>query len=268
MAMALGGRNASAELGTFQILFFRSFIGLVLISCVILHKGWKQLLTGSFGLHMLRNIAHFGGQFGWFHGLALIPLAEVFALEFTVPVWTAFVAALLLREKITPPRLAVIGLGLLGMLIILRPGLGVIQPASLVVLGSAVCFALSHTLTRKLAQTDSPLSIVFYMTLIQLPMAFLPALSQWVNPSWISWCWLVIVGVTALSAHYCMAQALKLSDATVVVPMDFLRLPLIALVGFLFYEEAFDGFVIGGAFLMLVGNLINIHWERLRLQRI
>jgi drug/metabolite transporter (DMT)-like permease len=213
-------------------------------------------------VHILRNLAHFGGQFGWFYGLALIPMAEVFAIEFTVPVWTALLAAVILRERLTPSRIAAIGLGIAGMLIILRPGVSVVSPAALAVLGGAVCYALSHTLTRRLVQTDAPIMILFYMTLVQLPLGLLPALGDWTAPTPGMWPWLLAVGAAALSGHYCMARAFALADATVVVPMDFLRLPMIALVGRLLYGEAIDAFVLGGALVMLAGNIVNIRAER------
>lgn len=262
MAMAIGGRELSTELGTFEILFFRSLIGLFIVGALLTQSGWRQIFSKHLGLHAVRNLAHFGGQFGWFYGIALIPLAEVFAIEFTVPVWTAILAPLLLSERLTRGRITAIVLGFIGMLIILRPGIAVINPAALAVLGGAIGYALSHTLTRRLALADTPLCILFYMTIIQLPLGLIPALTDWVTPSMLMWPWLLVVGVTALSAHYCMARALAIADATVVVPMDFLRLPLIALVGFLFYAEALNWFVLGGAVVMLVGNLINIRAEQ------
>lgn len=262
MLMAIGGRELAAELGTFQILFFRSLIGLVVIGAVIWRQDRRLIVTQQMGLHLLRNIAHYGGQWGWFYGLGLIPLAEVFAIEFTVPVWTAILAATLLGERLTRGRLAAIGFGVVGMLLILRPGADVVQPAALAVLGAAICYALAHTFTKKLTRTDSALTVLFYMTVIQLPLGLIPSLMAWVTPSPILWPWLLAVGLTALTAHYCMTRALTLADATVVVPMDFLRLPLIAVVGFLFYGEPLAWSVLLGASIMLVGNLINIGAER------
>ncbi len=262
MAMAIGGRELSTELGTFEILFFRSLIGLFIVGALLAQSGWRQILSKRLGLHTVRNLVHFGGQFGWFYGIALIPLAEVFAIEFTVPVWTAILAPLLFSERLTRGRITATVLGFIGMLIILRPGIAVINPAALAVLGGAIGYALSHTLTRRLALVDTPLCVLFYMTVIQLPLGLIPTLSDWVTPSIAMWPWLFAVGITALSAHYCMMRALALADATVVVPLDFLRLPLIALVGFLFYGEASDWFVLGGAVVMLVGNLISIRAEQ------
>ena len=264
MAMAIGGRQLADQLNTFQILFFRSIVGLVIISIFLWRSNWRQVLTKNFRVHALRNIAHFGGQFGWFYGIAFIPLAEVFALEFTVPVWTAVLATVLLGELITRARVTAIAFGVIGVLLILRPGLAVIRFASLAVLGGAFCYALSHTLTRKLALVDSPLAILFYMTLIQLPMGFVTSIFEWTTPAFANLPWILVVGVAALSGHYCMARALAIADAIVVVPLDFLRLPLIAGVGALFYSEPLDWLVLAGGVIMFTGNLINIRAEERR----
>ncbi len=264
MAMAIGGRELSAQLSTFQILFFRSIIGLLIVGFFLWCSNWRQIFSKHLRVHVLRNISHFGGQFGWFYGIAFIPLAEVFALEFTVPVWTAVLATLLLREQLTRARIAAIVFGVLGVFLILRPGLSVISFASLAVLGGAFCYALSHTLTRKLAQADSPLTILFFMTVVQLPLGFATSIFDWTTPTLVMLPWIIVVGVAALSGHYCMARALTLADAVVVVPLDFLRLPLIAAVGFLFYGESLDWFVLVGGAVMFSGNLLNIQAEKKR----
>jgi drug/metabolite transporter (DMT)-like permease len=262
IAMAISGRELSAELSTFEILFFRSLIGLAVVALLLSTNGWGQIATQRPGLHVLRNVAHFGGQFGWFYGIALLPLAQVFAIEFTVPIWTALLATLLLGERFTKTRLVAIVLGFAGVLVIVRPGFATVHPAAIAVLLSAVGYGLSHTLTKKLSGTDTPLAILFYMTLIQLPLGLVPALTNWVTPSALMWPWLFVVGLTALSAHYCMVRAFALADATVVVTLDFLRLPLIALIGFVFYDEPIAWLVFAGAALIFGGNLVNIRAER------
>jgi len=261
MVMAVGGRELSAALDTFQILFFRSLIGLLIISLILFNSGWHLVKTRHFFLHVLRNISHFGGQFGWFYGIAYIPLAEVFAIEFTLPVWTAVLATLILKEHMTLPRFLAVVFGIVGMIVILRPGMGVLNPVSLIVLASAVCYGLSHTLTRRIAWFDHPITILFYMTLVQLPIGFSLCINDWTSVPFPLWPWLIGVGITALTGHYCMARALAIADATVVVPLDFLRLPLIAVIGYLFYNEMLDLFVLMGAFIMLFGNFINIRAE-------
>ena len=267
MAMAIGGRELSDDLSTFQILFFRSVIGLVVISYLLNRTGWHLIRTAAFSTHLLRNCAHYGGQFGWFYGLAFIPLAEVFAIEFTVPVWTALLAVFLLGERLSAARLIAIAMGIAGMLIILRPGLEVMKPAALAVLGGAVCYAFAYIKTKRLAHIDHPLCILFYMTIIQLPLGFIPALYDWRTPSIESWPWILVVGITAMSAHYCITRAMQLIDATVVVPMDFMRLPLIAGVGFMLYGEPMEWAVLLGALVMFIGNYVSIRAEKSKIAK-
>lgn len=256
--MAIAGRELSAELNTFQILFFRSVIGIVIIVFVVARVGRHTLRIHSLPTHIFRNLVHFGGQFGWFFAISIIPLAQVFAFEFTVPIWTALFAVFLLGEKITPVRAATIVIGFVGILIIARPGMVPFEIGALSALLAAICYALSHTLTKRITRTDTPIAVIFYMTVLQLPMAAIPTLMDWATPSMSMLPWLLLVGVTGLSAHYCMARAFAHADATVVIPMDFLRLPLVAMVGLFFYGEAIDAWVIAGALVIFAGNFMNV----------
>jgi drug/metabolite transporter (DMT)-like permease len=257
-AMAIAGRQLSTELTTFQILFFRSLGGLAVLAAFLQRSGWAQVRTQVFGTHLLRNVTHFGGQYAWFYGIALIPLTEVFAIEFTVPIWTAILAMIFLGERMTGLRALAVALGFAGILVILRPGVEAISMPALVVLGGAMCFAISHIFMKRLSGSETPIAIPFYMTVIQLPIALLPALPQWAWPSADLWSWVGVVAVTAVSAHYCLARAFQLADATVVVPMDFLRLPLIAVIGFAFYGEALTIWVFVGALIVVSGTWLNL----------
>ncbi len=256
--MAICGRELAGELSTFQILFWRSIVGLVMITSLLTYFGWGQIRTSSLRIHALRNIAHFGGQFGWFFAIAMIPLVEVFALEFTVPIFTAVMASIFLGERLTLGRIIAIIIGFAGVMVMLRPGIEAIGIGSLAALGAAVGYATAHTSTRFLAQRDSPLCILFFMTVMQLPMGFVPALHDWKWPEGLDWPWLVLVGITAMSAHYTLTRALRLAEAAVVVPMEFLRLPLIAMVGYTFYGEALEIWVGIGAVLICAGIILNL----------
>jgi drug/metabolite transporter (DMT)-like permease len=256
--MAVSGRELSAELNTFQILFFRSVVGLAVISALLQHAGWSQIRTKVFGTHVWRNVSHYAGQFGWFYALGVIPLAEVFAIEFTTPIWTAMLASIVLRERMNRLRLAAVATGFAGVLVILRPGLSVVSVGALAVLGAAVAYAVSYVMTKKLSATESPLAILFYMTAIQLPLGLGAALFAWRWPPAWAWPWVAVVAVTALLAHYCITRAFRLADATVVVPLDFLRLPLIALIGWLVYAEPVNAWVLLGAAIVFVGVWLNV----------
>jgi len=210
---------------------------------------------------VLRNVVHFAGQYCWVFAIGALPLATVFAIEFTIPVWTAILAALLLKERLTPNRLTMLALGLVGVLIILRPGFGLFHPAALVALAASLFYAGNMIATKRLASTDSPLAILFWMSVVQTPLAFLTALPQWVAPPPGDLGWMAVMGVGSYTAHYCMTRAFKLADATVVVPIDFTRLPLIAVVGALFYAEAFDPLILVGAAVIFAGTYWSLRRE-------
>lgn len=258
IAMAIAGRELAGALNTFEILFFRSIIGLAVVLVLASRKGWGTLKTAQPKLQVFRNCAHYVGQYGWFYGLGFLPLAQVFALEFTLPIWAAILAPMLLKESLTPVRIAAIAIGFGGALVILRPGLVPIDQATVVVLIAAIGFALSHTVTKKLSATDTPLAILFYMTVVQLPLGLIPALFDWTTPTLAHAPWLVTVGLAGLGAHFCMVKAFTYADAIVVIPMDFMRLPLIAVVGLLLYGEPIDLWVLIGGLIIFAGTFLNI----------
>ncbi|WP_194725674.1 DMT family transporter [Noviherbaspirillum malthae] len=264
VAMALAARHLSATLSVFQILFFRSVLGLMIISLLLNKYGWHQIRTAHLGEHLVRNISHFGGQYGWIYGIAFIPMAQVFAIEFTAPVWSALLAAVILGERLTLPRIVSVVLGLTGVFIIVRPDTGAVHPAALAVLLGSVAFSLSYVMTKKLSPVSTPLSILFYMSLIQLPLGLVPSVMHWVTPTLVQVPLILLAGSMGLITHYCLARAMKLADATVVIPMDFLRLPLIAVVGAAFYGEPLQGLLFVGAACILGGNLYSIVAERRR----
>ena len=259
--MAVAGRELSSELNAFQISFTRSFICLFSLSVLLTIIGFKKVKTRKIKLHIFRNTIHFGGQAGWLYGVALLPLAEVFAIEFTAPIWTAILATILLKEQLTIYRTASILAGFIGILIILRPGLQIIQPAALVVLFATICFASTYVFTRHMSSTESPLTIIFYMNLVQLPIGFATSIPDWNIPSLELWPWALLIGLTGLASHFCFAHAFSYADAAVVTPLDFMRLPLIAFIGFSFYDEGWDFLILFGGTIIFAGNLLNIYSE-------
>jgi len=154
--------------------------------------------------------------------------------------------------------------GIIGVLIIVRPGIEVIDLGALIVLASAICFATSNVMVKALTRTDRAFVIVFHMQIVQLPLGLVPALFDWINPGWAELPWILLVGATAIGAHYGMARAFGLVDASVILPVDFLRLPVIALIGGVVYGEGLDGFVLAGAAVMFAGNYFSVRREARR----
>jgi drug/metabolite transporter (DMT)-like permease len=260
-AMAISVRELLRSMGNFEILALRSLVSLVLVLAVLPRFGLGSLRTRRFGLHVVRNVLHLGGQYAWVYAIAMLPLATVFAIEFTMPVWTALLAVPILGERLNRGRVAMLVLGLAGVLIILKPGFALIHPAALVMLAGSFAYATMNIATKRLSQTDSTLAILFYMAAVQLPLALLPALPQWVAPHLRDLPWILLVGSAGLCAHYCLTRAVRIADATLVVPIDFLRLPLIAVVGMLFYGEPLELSIMLGAAVIFAGTFYSIRRE-------
>ena len=257
VAMAIAGRAVQVEMNTFELMLYRSVIGFAVV-CVVLvasDRGFAQVGTRHPGLHARRNLFHYAGQNLWFYAVAVVPLGQLAALEFTNPIWVALLAPFLLGERLTRARLAAAGLGFVGVLIVAQPGAAPVGPGQAAALAAALAFALNTIFTRRIMAFDGVLCVLFWMTLSQgaMSLAFalpggIPAPSAAVAP------WLVVVGLTGLSAHYSLTSALAYAPAGVVAPMEFLRLPIIALVGVWLYAEPLQIAVFVGAALILAGN--------------
>jgi drug/metabolite transporter (DMT)-like permease len=259
--MAISVRELLHTMGSFEILTIRSLMSLAFLLVLLPSRGLAALRTRHFGLHLLRNCFHFAGQYAWVYAISMLPLATVFAIEFTMPVWAAVLAMLFLGERLNQGRVVMLSLGVVGVFVMLRPGVGVIQPAALVMLLGAFAYASTMVATKRLAGKDSAFAILFYMAAIQLPLGLVPALPQWVWPGMRDLPWVFVIGAVGLSAHYCMTRAFRLADAMVVVPIDFLRLPLIAVVGMLLYGEPLELAIMLGAGVIFAGTFYSIRRE-------
>jgi len=263
--MAVAARELLRTMGSFEILALRSFVSLLIVLAVLPRFGLGRLRTRRFGLHLVRNVLHLGGQYAWVYAIAMLPLATVFAIEFTMPVWTAILATLILGERLNRGRIVMLVLGLAGVLLILRPGFALVHPAAFVMLAGSFAYASMNVATKRLSESDSALAVLFYMAAIQLPLALLPALPHWVAPQLTDLPWIILVGSTGLSAHFCLTRAFRVADATLVVPIDFLRLPLIAVVGMIFYGEPLELSIMLGAAVIFAGTYYSIRRESRKL---
>ena len=266
-AMAVSIRELSRALGILEILALRNALGLVILLALVLVRPELRhtIRTHHIWLHLMRNSVHFAAQFAWATSLTLLPLATVFALEFTMPAWTALLATIFLHERLTHSRIGVVVLGFVGVLVIIRPGLQSFQPAALLTLAAAFGYGITLTTTKRLTATDSTFAIVLWMNLMQLPMNLagsdplfaLKLGSAQIVP-------MIGLGIAGLTSHYCLSNAFRAGEATLVVPLDFLRIPLIALVGWSFYGEPLDIYVFAGAGLIISGVLWNLRAETVR----
>jgi drug/metabolite transporter (DMT)-like permease len=259
--MSVAARELASEMPAVEILVFRNAVAVVAMAPFVLGRGWVRLRTHNTKLHLTRAVVQLGGQFSWIYGIALLPLAEVTALEFTVPLWTLILAVIFLGETASRAKIVATAAGLIGVAVMLRPGFEAVSPVALLVIAGAACFSGSGVLVKYLTRTEDATMIVFYMNLLQLPLVTIPALFVWVNPGLADWPWIIAWAFAGLGAHYTMARGLRLADITLIFPLDFLRLPLIAVVGWILYAEALDPWTALGAVIIFAGNYHSIRKE-------
>ena len=260
-SMAIAGKEISLQIDTFEILFFRSVIGV----CIILFFLVKKNLLHEINLkeirtHLKRNLAHFIGQNLWLYALASIALAEVTSLEFTMPIWIVFFSYLMLNEKLDKYKIISVCVGFVGVLITVRPDIETLNLGLIASAISAIMFALTNIYTRKLTRTESTLTILFFLTSMQLVFGLITSLldGQLDIPTNENIIWIVTIGFAGLGAHYCITTALSLAPPTVVAPIDLLRLPIVVLIGVFFYSEQGDIFIYFGASLIIFANWLNL----------
>ena len=264
--MAVAGREVSFALDTFEIMLFRSVVGVIIVAFAAIAFGtWRQINGQQFSLHFARNVMHFIGQNLWFYAVTVIPLAQVFALEFTSPIWVILLSPLLLGERITLIRAAAALMGFIGVLVVTRPDMAGINTGVIMAASSAIFFAFTIIFTKRLTRTQSITCILFYLTVLQLGFGLITAGydGDIALPNAETLPWLVLIGVAGLLGHFCITNALAIAPATVVVPIDFIRLPIIAIIGMLAYGEALDLWVLLGAGIIFAGNYLNI-WSETR----
>jgi drug/metabolite transporter (DMT)-like permease len=257
--LAVAAREAGRFLHVFQILEIRSLVGIVLFAPMVgAAGGLRAMRTRRIGHHVARNVVHYTAQFLWFLAITMIPIAEVVAIEFTTPVWVALLAVFLLGEKMTAARIAAVALGIVGVVIIVRPGLDHVEHGQVIALLAAIGFAGAIILVKSLTRTDSVVVIIFWMLIVQSALGAIPAAMVWQTPPAAAWPWLVVIAICGTYSHFCMAHALRHADTTTVVPLDFLRVPLTAIAAWLVFGERFDIFTMIGAAVILAGNLVNL----------
>jgi drug/metabolite transporter (DMT)-like permease len=265
--MAVSGRELATSLNTFEIMLYRSIIGFLIVLIIgYFAKTLSEIKGGRIGLHLFRNLAHFSGQNLWFLAVASIPFSQLFALEFSTPVWVALLAPLFLGEVLTKQRVLAVILGFAGVLIVARPDINQFDFAIVAAVACAICFAGSMMATKSLTSDQSITCILFWLTLMQLAMGLVATVftGTITFPEGINIFWIVIVGIGGLTAHFCITNALALAPAIVVIPLDFMRLPLISVIGFLAYGEAFELPILVGAGVIFIAILLNLKAEKQR----
>jgi drug/metabolite transporter (DMT)-like permease len=279
-AIAIAGREGGKTMSTTELIFWRSLLGIGVLSAIYVRNGGLAASRSTLmPLHVGRALIHYGAQWAWLYAVTLIPLTELFALEFTSPLWVALLAPIFLGEKLTPARMGAAVVGFCGALIVAEPGIleGRMQlsasTGTIAAAVSAVGFACSMLCTKRLTRADPALRILFWMQALQAVIAAVVMIggtaSTGIMPTSFTgavplagWGWVALLCIAGLTAHFGLTRAFGLADAIIVAPMDFLRLPLIAVVGALIYGEQLTTALALGAGIVVAANGLNLWAEQ------
>lgn len=266
--MAVSVRELTGEMHAFQMLFIRSCLGVLILLPILSLRGrgggWQQIRCDHLAGHTLRNVIHFTGQVLWIFGIGLLPLATVSAIEFTSPLWAGVLAVLFLGERLNRGRLIAFVLGFVGILVIVRPGFIDVGEGIVIMLVCAFFFGATGAVTKWLTRRETALAIIFYMVLMQAVFGAVASLFVWQPVTLAHTPWLALMAVTGLSAHFCLTSALAEADATFIMPLEFLRLPMVATIGYLLYAEDFEAATLLGALIIFSGNYVSLRYETRR----
>jgi drug/metabolite transporter (DMT)-like permease len=233
-------RYVSSDMHPFEIAFFRNLFGLAAILPLVWRAGPGRLATRQPHLQLIRGALGVVAMLGWFYGLSVVPIAEATALSFSSALFGSLGAVILLGEKMRLRRWSAIIIGFIGTLVILRPGVEALDAGSLIIVLSAFCWGTNVVIVKRLGQTDSAVSVVAWMSIVLTVMSIFPALWVWQWPSAQQLGWLLLIGTVGTCGHLCMVNALKLADATSILPLDFTRLLWTSLIGFWVFSEIPD----------------------------
>ncbi len=246
-------RYLGTSMNPVQAAFIRYCFGIVLILPLLSRAGVMSLDRDRLGFHALRGLVHGGGVILWFLAMSRIPISEVTALGFTTPIFVTLGAAVFLSERLKPYRVAAVLIGFIGALLILRPGLRVIDIGALAQLGAAPLFACSYLMAKSATRREASSMIVVLLSVFCTLTLALPALLVWRMPTLEE---LLLLGLTALlatSGHYCMTRALEVAEVSAVQPFTFLQLVWATILGLILFDETPDVWIwIGGA--VIVGS--------------
>ena len=250
----------AAEMSILEIVFFRTATAVLFFLPWMLRSGLAIFRTERMGLHILRATFQTFSAFGFFLGLAIVPLATVTALHFTTPVFAVLIGILILGERVSVRRWSAILAGFVGTMLILRPGVSTVGYGELLVLGSAVAWACAIIVIKVLSRTDTSVTITAYMYVLMTPATLIAASFDWTWPTLEQYGWVVAIGLTGALGHVLTAEALKRGDTHVITPFDFFRLIWATLIGILLFRESVDNLVwIGGT--IVIASVSYIAWR-------
>jgi len=258
--MAVVIRLASATLPTFEIAFFRNLFGLLALLPILLHGG-ATLRTRQLPRYLLRSVIGIGSMLAGFWAIGHLPLSQAISLSYSTPLFVTIAAVLWLGEQVRWRRWAAVIIGFIGVLVIVRPGSSSFTAGSLVAVAAALLSAVVAIQIKQLSRVDPADTIVFYTYLFWVPLSLIPALFVWEWPHGITWLWLVCIGLAGTGGQLLWTRALRLGDVSALTPISFMQLPIVAVAGYLLFDESISRWTLLGATIIFAANAYIAHRE-------
>ena len=248
----------------YEVVFFRALVGLFIVVPIVTRSGFKAFKTAKMPLHFVRTLFALFAMTSMYYAVAVLPVAQVIALTFLIPLFTTVAAGLVLRENVGIHRWLATLVGFVGAMVIIRPGIIEISASVLLAVLSSAFYAGAWSSVKILTRTESAASTVFWMNVLIIPMAAIPMVFFWVTPDWADVPPILTMAVSGWTAHFCQARAFEGSDASAVMPFDFLRLPLGAVFGYFIFAELIDVWTWVGAVIIFTAGYYIIRREALK----
>jgi len=258
--MAVVIRLASATLPTFEIAFFRNLFGLLALLPILLHGG-ATLRTQQLPRYLLRSVIGIGSMLAGFWAIGHLPLSQAISLSYSTPLFVTIAAVVWLGEQVRWRRWAAVIIGFIGVLIIVRPGSSSFTAGSLVAVAAALLSAVVAIQIKQLSRVDPADTIVFYTYLFWVPLSLIPALFVWQWPHGITWLWLACIGLAGTGGQLLWTRALRLGDVSALTPISFMQLPIVAVAGYLLFDESISRWTLLGAAIIFAANAYIAHRE-------
>jgi drug/metabolite transporter (DMT)-like permease len=264
-AMHGGVRHLGDGLHPFEIAFFRNLFALLPLLPWFVRYGAQPLRTRRLGLHFLRSLLNVMAMLAFFTALTLIPLAQVTALSFTAPLFATLLAVIVLGEVIRMRRVAAVAIGFAGTLVILRPGLTAIETGALLALFAAAMWSVTMIVIKQLSRTETSVTITAYMAIFMTALSAVPAAYYWRWPDGEQLLWLVAIGILGSVGQLSFAQSFREAEATVVMPLDFMKLVWAVLLGYAAFAEVPDRWTfVGGTMIAASASYIAYRESRIK----
>jgi drug/metabolite transporter (DMT)-like permease len=258
--MAVVIRLASATLPTFEIAFFRNLFGLLALLPILLHGG-ATLRTRQLPRYLLRSVIGIGSMLAGFWAIGHLPLSQAISLSYSTPLFVTIAAVAWLGEQVRWRRWAAVIIGFIGVLVIVRPGSSSFTAGSLVAVAAALLSAVVAIQIKQLSRVDPADTIVFYTYLFWVPLSLIPALFVWQWPHGITWLWLACIGLFGTGGQLLWTRALRLGDVSALTPISFMQLPIVAVAGYLLFDESISRWTLLGAAIIFAANAYIAHRE-------